>query len=964
MHRPHPGRLPTLRALTLYLAGTPRRQYVPAVKAGEAVVEVLTTEAIERIDHLTHCLGRYPRVDTTRGADPLETGKGFATMKPVSTSCDGTITASRPPIAASNAKRARMERLQQRIRSVSSPIRPNLQTPTAAARRTTPPPLFSVRHSNAEDLASIRPYTPLTVVSARLEVDPTSQGRPSAGEDYEDTELTTKEEAEDRALLTHPPHMWSDEVSIAHRFGMGGRAAPAHQEGFTGLFRQHWFDFCVTEMVADPTVGCVGRLLSRELDVAIPSLPDALLHSEGAKGLGGPASGFFEVDVAARLEEIRREFVNVSANAEKESASSDTTAADDTLAAHRSLLQQLSDVETALPSREELHDAAHSRARFFLQCTLHKQHIAHSVAMGNVAQTLRVHPRALSVAGIKDYIGDTVQRIRIENVSPAAARQANSIFARRGWKMRLANFSYEKAPLAPGDLAGNHFVITLRDVTAPRAVIQDAMHSLQKFGFPNYYGCQRFAWFGGSEDPAFALLRGNWLAFAFRFLNYTARDRSLRELLQRPHKYPNNVQDEYRRRVVRRLRQIAIDPGDLDVAPFLSCPPFHEKVCDAGGNPLSKQQELIVWQLREAFFDLHLQSRRLTAQRLSSYLWNQVLTLRLHHFPSDQVLMGDMVAPEILRHITTEANDRRHWFGEYGDVVDESNIEQYSIRDVLHPGFMFDGVRLPDNAVGAYYLQTCERYCLDWYTRHSATGLIDFREAPRPIIRHPIDLRYEYDAAGQKLTVSFALERGCYANVAITELMKAVRCVGSEDILTLPAPEALWEKLGKQDPGYVTSLQDIYADFEDGVGTLRDVAEPPLALESETKVWDMEGPWFLPQHEDPCRKAHAWGSRNLLRSMERRVQDAQAMSRRLFEKPLADRMEESEVGQYAGHTVPRMPNARGKRIFFKVLRRQQRYTGAPRQTLRIKRGAQVQNRNHRAIPAFKTLNRNSWNVTW
>ncbi|ESL06670.1 tRNA pseudouridine synthase [Trypanosoma rangeli SC58] len=293
-------------------------------------------------------------------------------------------------------------------------------------------------------------------------------------------------------------------------------------------------------------------------------------------------------------------------------------------------------------------------------------------------------------------------------------------------------------------------------------------------------------------------------------------------------------------------------------------------------------------------------------------------------------------------------------------ITDEEDKATYSITDVVHPGFSFNGIQRPMNAVGEYFLQVCNKYHLDWHANHAKTGIRDFLEPPRPIIRKPLNLRHEYNTSESKLTLEFALERGSYANVAISELMKQLRCAGSEDILLLPAPESLWN-MGNRDPGYVTSMQDIYGDFEDGLGFVTDQHEVPLV--GEGRLWDYEGPLFLPASEDPAKKAYRWGERHLLRNMARRARDEEAMKMRLFEKPLARTLKDGEVDQYAGHTVPMSPNSKAKRVFFNVLRRQRRFPRAPKTVLRVRRGAEVSNRNSLQVP-FKTINRNTWNVTW
>ncbi|KEG15340.1 tRNA pseudouridine synthase [Trypanosoma grayi] len=772
----------------------------------------------------------------------------------------------------------------------------------------------------------IRPYSSLAIMQQMMREWQKRQRALVLRE----AEQALKDEVEFSTTMRHPESLFADEDAVMFRFGMGAFVSPA-APGFSGLFRQHWKDFMVTEMVTDASGS--GIALSRVLDWSVPPLPASLLHagSEKEQGIdveGGPHPSFFSVNVEERVAELVQ-----------------------------------GDSKSGEMSHTEVSEGEVSGigGRFYLQAYLHKQHIAHSVALSNIAQTLRMHPTGISVAGIKDYIGDTIQRVRLKNITPAAALEANRVFRRKKWAMRLSDFSYETEPLYPGRLFGNQFKIVLRDVTAPREDVERAINDFSVHGFPNYYGCQRFSWFGGKNDAAFALLHHNWLAFAFRFLGYTSRERTLRELLQREKKYPNPVQDEYRRNVVRRLRSIAMDPGELDVAPFLSCPALGVPPTSVDGGPISKKQELIILQLRGAFLDLSMTSRRLTAQRLSSYLWNQVLTLRLHHFGS-KVLVGDMLIPETFRQVETSPEDRKDWYREgIRFIADDAEKDMHSITDVVHVGFSFNGIQRPRNATGEYYLQVCEKYRLDWYAQHTRVGIRDFLEPPRPIIRKPLNLSYDYNKAESKLTLEFALERGCYANVAITELMKQLRCAGSDDILTLPAPDAMWD-LGDRDPGYVTTLQDIYSGFQDGLGFVTDEHEVPLV--GEGKVWDCHnGPLFLPESADPVRKAYRWGERHLLRNMARRARDEEMMKRRLFEKPLAGTLKDGEVSQYAGHTVPMSPNTRAKKIFFKVLRRQRRFPGAPKAAPRLKRGAQIQKRTAVQAP-FKTIDRNTWNVTW
>lgn len=785
-------------------------------------------------------------------------------------------------------------------------------------------------------------------------------------------------------IFIHPPSLWSDEEGIFYRFGMGGQVSPSSVPGFSGFFRQHWKDFHVTEMFykTKDSFNPGGKemlenviCLPREYDFSIPPLPSSenfsciideekFVHGRSCSKEGGKT------------------------NEERNTLSSSTCAKDGDNSsllvqpkeeAHASFfsvnvekhLKEIS-LSTSMEFNEGRKDKKSSSLKI-LQCLLHKKHVAHGIALSLLAQTLRIHPRAISVAGMKDYIGDTVQRIRFENVSPLSALKASRIFRQTGVGITLSHFSYEKDVLLPGDLYGNHFKIILRGVQAAKSVIQDSMQGFEQFGFPNYYGCQRFSWFGGMEDASFALLLHNPLVFAFRFLNYTEVSRTLRQLLQRPLKYPHPVQDQYRRNVVRRLRRLTIEPGDLDEEPFLSCPTL-VNMYGKSNLQYTVRQNLIIQELWQSFFDLEEQARRPIAQSLSSYLWNQALTLRLHHFGGQKVLEGDLCISKSIRREAKNASDRSIVNREHLFVATPERVPHLSIEDVVHPGFSFQGIELPHNPVGDFYVSICEKYHLSWYARYGQGGLKDFFEPPRPIVRRPLKLTYEYEQEEEKLTVCFALERGCYANVAISELMKLSRCAGSEKIQTVPTPESFWESIGQQDPGYITSLQDIYVGFEDGQGFVGDTEEVERNLDTERKIWDVPGPLFLPPEKSPYAKAVKWGKKHLLRSTQRRDLIAAMEKKRLFEKPLADTVSDDELQMYAGHTVPLPPNAKRKKIRRTIAKRQRQYPGAPSTAPRFHRSVLTHRKMARkvsestpsngALPEFQKLNQNSWNVSW
>ncbi len=61
--------------------------------------------------------------------------------------------------------------------------------------------------------------------------------------------------------------------------------------------------------------------------------------------------------------------------------------------------------------------------------------------------------------------------------------------------------------LRRGDLLGNRFVITLRNVTGDREAMEHNLQQVQQGGYPNYFGDQRFGHDGGNIEAGIKMLR-------------------------------------------------------------------------------------------------------------------------------------------------------------------------------------------------------------------------------------------------------------------------------------------------------------------------------------------------------------------------------------------------------------------------------------------------------------------------
>ena len=105
-----------------------------------------------------------------------------------------------------------------------------------------------------------------------------------------------------------------------------------------------------------------------------------------------------------------------------------------------------------------------------------------------LAKLVHVKSSVFSYAGTKDRRGVTSQEVRAYRVQAQRLKGLNKTL--KG--ILLGNFEYVQDSLKLGQLSGNHFIVTLRDVQGESEDIEQAMKSLRDVGFINYYGLQRF----------------------------------------------------------------------------------------------------------------------------------------------------------------------------------------------------------------------------------------------------------------------------------------------------------------------------------------------------------------------------------------------------------------------------------------------------------------------------------------
>ena len=171
-----------------------------------------------------------------------------------------------------------------------------------------------------------------------------------------------------------------------------------------------------------------------------------------------------------------------------------------------------------------------------LHFSLYKENKDTMEIVSRLAYLLRTPTKNLQFAGTKDRRAVTVQRVSVFRVRAEKVAGLNRDL--RGAK--VGDFEYQPQGLSLGELAGNEFVITLRDcklagstanvvegqsidgaVEALKVVIGQGLASLKEKGFINYFGLQRFGSFSARTDTiGLKMLQGDMKGAVDEILAY------------------------------------------------------------------------------------------------------------------------------------------------------------------------------------------------------------------------------------------------------------------------------------------------------------------------------------------------------------------------------------------------------------------------------------------------------------
>lgn len=140
--------------------------------------------------------------------------------------------------------------------------------------------------------------------------------------------------------------------------------------------------------------------------------------------------------------------------------------------------------------------------------TLYKENMDTMEALNLISRYIRRSTKTFTFAGTKDKRAITCQRISAHRVESKLLLGLNQRI--RG--LLISDTRHLPTRLSLGDLSGNRFVITLRDVQCEsESTIGGSMESFKANGFINYYGMQRFGTrVTATSDVGIAILADEW----------------------------------------------------------------------------------------------------------------------------------------------------------------------------------------------------------------------------------------------------------------------------------------------------------------------------------------------------------------------------------------------------------------------------------------------------------------------
>jgi len=367
----------------------------------------------------------------------------------------------------------------------------------------------------------------------------------------------------------------------------------------------------------------------------------------------------------------------------------------------------------------------------YLICELEKTNWDLQKAVKEISKVLGVSQRRIGWAGTKDKRAVTKQLISIYGVSEEDVENI------RIKDISLKVAGHANSQMSLGDLKGNEFAITIRDIgTAdPVPVLEEVSSSAAAGKIPNYFGIQRF----GATRPVthltgFDILKGDFREAVKTYISFSCGYEPEETEVARKHYLETEdvretlaIMPTHLRYERAMLHHLIEEPGDYEGALKVTPPKLLSMFVSAA----------------------------------QSWIFNKALSRRLETAGLDEPLAGDRLLFE----------------GGREDIVTKDNIGTAKVhmkRGRCAPAIFMPGSEgfRPAGETDRYIAELLEESGIDAESFKLAAEITGtaFRGALRAA---SIRTEMKYEVSGDSVSLEFSLPPGTYATTLSREIMKA-----------------------------------------------------------------------------------------------------------------------------------------------------------------------------------------------
>lgn len=415
--------------------------------------------------------------------------------------------------------------------------------------------------------------------------------------------------------------------------------------------------------------------------------------------------------------------------------------------------------------------------------TLCKENLNQQQAIGLIAKKTGKHKKNIGFAGTKDKRGITTQILTIKDVPISKLIEISTNLSDN---VMIGQFKECINPISLGENKGNRFTILIRDVKIPeRNVsidegIRNRINELNKHGFLNYFGMQRF---GTGKIPT-------------HYYGILILKREWKELIN-----------------------IFITPQEEELEGTRKAKQLYQQTKDAKAAlrliPKSAQSEYAIFQAMaelppekqlsqpfELFKRIDRRQRMLYVHAYQSYLWNHMVSSRwMKH--GNNVVVGDHVQTKEGK-IIEITNQNRNDYSIFDVVIslpsgDNTPPEMVELmaKDGVTPE-MFQKLSSEFGAGGDWRRMVIKPQNLEW-------ELIRHDDFDALLIDSDMDkLRGVSNASNRvpngryvSLNISFSLGSGMYATMCLRELLKRSTEWFTDSSMSKADKKPFWLQLNK-----------------------------------------------------------------------------------------------------------------------------------------------------------------------